>query len=178
MTHGSEKSRRTSRPLKESSRPAAPSVVSPASGRKPKEESRPLDKLAVPSTQPDARELRRFGLLLGTLVLAVFAGIPFLRRHAVLAWPWLVAALLWIPALVAPGALSYLRRGWMHLGEALGWLNTRVILSLLYVIAVVPIGLVIRLTGRDPMKRKFEPAARSYRVASKRRPSSHLEQPF
>jgi hypothetical protein len=164
--------------LKGSSQPDARSVVSTASGRAPKEGSRPFEKLAVPSTQSEARELRRFGLLLGTLLLVMFAGIPFVRRHVVLAWPWLVAAPLWVLALAAPAALSYLHRGWTRLGEALGWLNTRVILSLLYVIAVVPIGLVIRFAGRDPMKRKFEPAAPSYRVASKRRRSSHLEQPF
>jgi saxitoxin biosynthesis operon SxtJ-like protein len=132
----------------------------------------------VPPTRPEARELRRFGLLLGALVLIVFAGIPFVRRHAVLAWPWLTAMPLWILALIAPSALSYLHRGWTRLGEALGWLNTRVILSLLYVIAVAPVGLVMRLAGRDPMKRKFEPAAPSYRVASKQRRSSHLEQPY
>ncbi len=132
----------------------------------------------VPSTKPEAQELRRFGLLLGTLILVVFAGIPFVRHHAVLAWPWLIAALLWILALAAPAALRYLHRGWTRLGEALGWLNTRVILSLLYIIAVVPIGLLIRLTGRDPMKRKFDSAASSYRVTSKQRRSSHLEQPF
>jgi Saxitoxin biosynthesis operon protein SxtJ len=137
-----------------------------------------LNMLATPVVKPEARELRRFGLLLGTLVVVGFAGIPFLRRHVVLGWPWLVAALLWTPALVAPAALRYLHRGWTHLGEILGWLNTRVILSLLYVIAVVPIGLVMRLAGRDPMERKFDPAAGSYRVASKPRHSSHLEHPF
>ena len=137
-----------------------------------------LNMLVTPVVQSEARELRRFGLLLGTLVVVGFAGIPFLRYHVVLGWPWLVAALLWIPALVAPAALHYLHRGWTHLGEALGWLNTRVILSLLYVIAFVPIGLVMRLAGRDPMERNFDPAADSYRVASKPRRSSHLEHPF
>jgi saxitoxin biosynthesis operon SxtJ-like protein len=137
-----------------------------------------LNQPAGPAVKPEARELRHFGLLLGTLVVAGFAGIPFFRRHVIIGWPWLVAALLWASALVAPDALRYLHRGWTHLGEALGWLNTRVILSLLYVIAVVPIGLVMRLAGRDPMERKFDPAADSYRVASKQRRSSHLEHPY
>jgi hypothetical protein len=136
------------------------------------------DKLVAPAVTPEARELRRFGLLLGTLVVVVFAGIPFLRHHKISGWPWLVAVVLWAPALAMPAALSYLHRGWTRLGEALGWLNTRVILSLLYLIAVVPIGLVMRLAGRDPMARKFDPAADSYRVPSKQRRSTHLEQPF
>ena len=136
-----------------------------------------IDQLEVP-VKADPRELRHFGLLLGTLVVVVFAGIPFLRRHVLSGWPWLVAAVLWIPALAMPSALGYLHRGWTRLADVLGWLNTRVILSLLYFIAIVPIGLVMRLAGRDPMKRKFDPAAKSYRVASKQRRSDHLEQPF
>jgi hypothetical protein len=125
-----------------------------------------------------ARELRHFGFLLGFLIVLLFSGIPFLRHHTLVVWPWLAAIALWIPALVAPGWLSYSRRGWTALGEALGWLNTRVILSLVYFIVVMPIGLLMRLAGRDPMQRKRDPAASSYRVPSKQRRSSHLEQPF
>lgn len=137
-----------------------------------------LDKLSDTAVKQDARELRHFGLLLGMLVVIVFAGIPYLRRHVILSWPWLIAMVIWVLALAAPDALSQLHRGWIRVGEALGWLNTRVILSLIYVIAIIPIGMVMRLAGRDPMARKFDPAAESYRVASKQRRSSHLEQPF
>jgi hypothetical protein len=130
------------------------------------------------ASKPDSRELRHFGLVLGGLIVAIFAGLPLLRRHVILGWPWLIAAALWVLALIAPAVLSYLHRGWTRLGEALGWLNTRVILSLLYIIVVVPIGVVMRLFGRDPMKRKYEPSVDSYRVVSKRREPGHLEQPF
>jgi hypothetical protein len=137
-----------------------------------------IDNPVVAAVRAEARELRQFGLLLGTIVVVVFAGIPFLRRHAIVGWPWLVAAVLWILAMTVPATLGHLHRAWRRLGEALGWLNTQVILSLVYVIAVVPIGLVMRLAGRDAMKRKFDPTAGSYRVPSKQRRSNHLEQPF
>src|SRR5262249_12916988 len=97
------------------------------------------------NSQP--RELRHFGLIRGALVVIAFAGIPLFSRHAILVWPWLVAAFLWVPALVAPAALRWPHRAWTRLGEGLGWLNTRVILSLLYFIAIVPIGLAMRLAG-------------------------------
>jgi hypothetical protein len=128
--------------------------------------------------EADVRELRNFGFLLGILMVLVFAGIPLLRRHAILSWPWLVATILWTPALIAPRALGYLHRGWTWLGKGLGWLNTRAILSLLYFLAVVPMGLVMRLAGRDPMRRKLQPAASTYRIPSKPRRSNHLEQPY
>ncbi len=126
----------------------------------------------------DVQELRRFGLLLGALLAAIFGGIPLLRHHSTPVWPWVIGAVLWLGALLAPTALGYLHRGWARLSGALGWINTRVILSLLYAIAVVPIGLVMRLVGRDPMVRKFDPTLESYRIPSKQRSPSHLERPF
>jgi hypothetical protein len=100
------------------------------------------------------------------------------RQTLFLSRPWLIAAILWVPALIAPRALVYLHGGWTWLGKGLGWLNTRVILSLLYFFVVVPIGLIMRLAGRDAMRRRFEPAAGTYRVPSKPRRSNHLEQPY
>jgi hypothetical protein len=130
------------------------------------------------SAKADTRDLRHFGLLLGVLFAAVFSGIPLLRHHSVRIWPWAIAAALWLPALFAPTVLSYPHRGWTLLGGVLGWVNTRVILSLLYMIAIVPIGLVMRLLGRDPMLRKIDPALESYRIPSRRRSARHLERPF
>jgi Saxitoxin biosynthesis operon protein SxtJ len=137
-----------------------------------------LDNPTLAAVRTEIQELRHFGLVLGVLFGLVFAGIPLLRRHAIVGWPWLVAAVLWMLALIVPATLRHLHRGWARLGEVLGWLNTRIILSLVYVVAVVPIGLIMRLRGRDPMKRRFDPAAESYRVVSKQRRNDHLEQPF
>ncbi|MBV8774039.1 MAG: sxtJ [Deltaproteobacteria bacterium] len=166
--------------MKDSAQLARPALVGPA--------DRAASELAPPSAptllpverglKAKQTELRHFGLLLGILIVVVFAGIPLLRHHIILRWPWLIAAVLWILALIAPRALGYLHRGWTLLGSGLGWLNTRVILSLLYFLAVLPIGAVMRLAGRDPMRRKFEPEASSYRVQSAARRSNHLEQPY
>jgi hypothetical protein len=126
----------------------------------------------------DAQELRHFGLLLGLLVVIIFAGIPFLRRHMLVGWPWAIAAILWVAALIIPRVLTYPHRGWTRLGEVLAWINTRVILSVLYFVVLMPIGAIMRLVGHDPMQQKFDSARGSYRVASRQRRSSHLEQPF
>jgi Saxitoxin biosynthesis operon protein SxtJ len=130
------------------------------------------------SAKSDAGELRRFGLLLGALFAFIFSGIPLLRHHSSPAWPWIAAAALWLTALLAPTGLRYLYRGWTQLGGALGWINTRVILSVLYAVGIVPTGLLMRLLGHDPMARKFEPSRDSYRVPGRERPASQLERPF
>jgi hypothetical protein len=59
--------------------------------------------------------------------------------------------------------------GWMKFAFVLGWVNTRVILSVFFYLVITPVGLVMRLFGRDPMNRKFDRSAASYWV---RRPEA------
>jgi hypothetical protein len=125
-----------------------------------------------------ARELRNFGLLLGGLFALFFGLVPLWRHHGLHLWPWMLAAVLWLAALIKPTTLGYLYRGWTRLGLALGWLNTRVILTLLYAIAIVPVGVAMRIFGRDRMARKLERDRASYRVASRSRAGKDMERPF
>jgi hypothetical protein len=125
-----------------------------------------------------AKDLRIFGLVLGALFAAFFGAWPLLRHRGSPHWPWIVAGVLWLTALIWPPALSYLYRGWTRLGLALGWVNTRVILTLLFAIAIVPVGLVMRLCGRDRMARRRQPGSASYRVASRQRSGKDMEHPY
>ena len=124
-------------------------------------------------------ELRRFGLATG----AIFAGLfglllPWLFGRALPWWPWAIAAAFWLPALIAPILLRPVYRGWMIAGGALGWVNTRIILGVVFVVVVVPIGLVMRLFRKDPLARRFDRSLPSYRVPSVPRPRDHFERPF
>jgi hypothetical protein len=134
--------------------------------------------VVIKADDPDAGELRNFGLLLGAIIAGLFGGWPLLCHHAAPLWPWLVAGTLWLVALLAPMALRYVHRGWTRLGLVLGWINTRVILTVIYAISFVPLGVTMRLLGRDPMARRLDPACESYRVASRARPQKHMERPF
>ena len=66
----------------------------------------------------------------------------------------------------------------MAIGEALGWINTRVILGFVYYGIMTPMGMTMRLLGKDPMRRRFEPDANSYRVPRATRPSRHMDRQF
>jgi hypothetical protein len=67
----------------------------------------------------------------------------------------------------------------MTIGHALGWVNTRLLLGLVFYGLITPMGLVRRfLLGRDPMRRQFEPEADTYRVPRQPRPATHLKQQF
>ncbi len=111
------------------------------------------------ATQAGAKELRIFGLVLGALFAACFGVWPLLRHRASPAWPWMLAgssmAVCFDLARCAQLPSSRLDS---ILGLALGWVNTRIILTLLFAITIVPVGLMMRLFGRDRMARKLDPA--------------------
>ena len=91
---------------------------------------------------------------------AVVAAIRW-RLHSssrVVATLFAIAILFAIAAIVAPRALGGIYRVWMRIGEALAWINTRIILTLIFFLVVTPTGLVMRLFGRspiDPRRRRF-----------------------
>jgi hypothetical protein len=66
----------------------------------------------------------------------------------------------------------------MKLAEVLAWVNTRIVLGIVFYGVVTPIGLVMRLLGRDSMHRQFERQGQSYRVARTPRPATHMLRQF
>lgn len=127
----------------------------------------------------DRTELRNFGVILGALFAAFFGLLPLIRHHHALhIWPWCLAAVLWILALLRPSMLSYLYVAWTRLGWTLGWLNTRIILTVIYALLIVPIGTVMRLWGRDRMGQRFDRETTTYRVSSRSRSAKDMERPF
>jgi len=116
---------------------------------------------------PTERQLRQFGcwFLPGFLLLA---GLIVWHRSGSL-WPW--PALLWLVGLA--GALvgwyrpSLLRPVFVGLTCAafpVGWLVSHVILAVAFYCVFTPVGLLMRLLGYDPLRRRFDPAADSYWV--------------
>jgi hypothetical protein len=124
------------------------------------------------------RQLRHFGLLVGG-IFGLIGLWPLVWRHqSPRLWALALAAALIVPALVAPRVLGPVNRLWMKLGEGLAWVNTRILLGLVFYVVVLPIGFLMRLMGRDPMRRQLERSGTSYRVQSVRRPATHMTRQF
>jgi polyferredoxin len=124
------------------------------------------------------RQLRSFGLLVGGLFGVLGLWPVVFRGESARLWALILAAALVLPAVVFPASLRPAHRVWMAIGDALGWVNTRIILGLVYYGVMTPMGVVMRLLGRDPMRRRFEPTADSYRVARPARRSDHMARQF
>jgi saxitoxin biosynthesis operon SxtJ-like protein len=98
------------------------------------------------------RAERQFGRVVGILLVGLgawrlYRGVDGVLTTLVLAGGGLLVAL----AVVWPRALVHPYRAWMRLADALSFVSTRVILAIAFFLGVVPLGLLMRLRGRDPL---------------------------
>jgi saxitoxin biosynthesis operon SxtJ-like protein len=138
-----------------------------------------IEKLSKHMPEPKSPgQLRSFGLIVATGFAVIGLWPAVFRGHPFRAWALVLSAALLIPALVLPSVLRPFFRGWMLVGHCLGWVNTRIILSLLFFLVFTPIAFVMRLMGRDSMAREAAPNVESYRRPKAPRPASHLKHQF
>ncbi|MDF1585687.1 SxtJ family membrane protein [Marinimicrococcus flavescens] len=107
---------------------------------------------------------RSFGLTVGGILLALGLLRELLGSgFDLMALPLLaIGGLLALAGLVAPRLLAPLNRAWTRLGLVLFKVVNPVVMLLIYATTVVPIGLLMRLAGKDPLRLRKEPAAASY----------------
>lgn len=107
---------------------------------------------------------RSFGLTVGGILLAIVVvrvgfSLKFDLLSIILA---AIGSVLVVLAVFAPGRLEIANRLWMRLGMLLARIVTPVILFLIYVVGFVPIGMLMRLRGHDPLRAKKVPEGGSY----------------
>ena len=101
------------------------------------------------------KRLREFGLLIGFgFPLLIGWLIPVLTGHGFRVWTLWIGFPGLLIGLTSPHLLYYPYKYWMKLGLTLGWVNSRVILGLVYIIILLPIAFIMRLLGYDPLKTK------------------------
>jgi hypothetical protein len=103
---------------------------------------------------PVAPSHRSFGLTVGS-VLAAFAAFTLWRGHTGRAEVLgVLGGALILAALIRPASLGGLAAVWSRIGHALGWVNSRVLLTLMFLFVLWPFGLVSRLFGTDPLDQR------------------------
>lgn len=114
--------------------------------------------------QPSPEKLNRsFGLVMA----GGFVALALLRLlvTGTVAW-WLIglggafcAAALWVSHTLTP-----LRAAWMKLASVLGFVNQRILLTILFGLLITPIGLLLRLLGKQPIRLHVEGAGSYWRM--------------
>ena len=122
--------------------------------------------------------LRSFGFIVAAGFAIIALWPTLFRSQDPRMWALILGLVLSAMALVCPPALKPFHRAWMTIGETLGWLHSRIMLSVVYYAMIVPVGLARRLLGNDPMRRKFERDAVTYKIARTQRPPSHMRRQY
>ena len=104
---------------------------------------------------------RSFGITF-CVVFALFAGISLLRGGTW--WPWLggISLVFGAAGILFPQILSPLNRLWFKLGLLLHKVVTPIIMGILFYGLITPVGLLMRLSGKDPMRLKSDSTLTSY----------------
>jgi hypothetical protein len=131
------------------------------------------------NTNPDKQELRKFGLVFAGMFILIFGLLlPWIWEKPSPMWPWIVAAVFVAAALLVPMALGPVYRLWMKIGHVLGWVNTRIILGVMFFLIFAPVALLLRLLGKDMLKQRLDASATTYRIASEQLPRDRMERPY
>jgi len=127
----------------------------------------------------DRTGLRRFGLILGAILALLFGLLlPWTgqERPAIV---WVGTGLLVMAwALVAPDSMNSLYRPWMRVAMMIGSVVNATVLAIVFFMVITPMGMIMRMMGKDPMRRKLDKSLASYRMISKVRADNHVERPF
>ena len=126
----------------------------------------------------ETKQLRSFGLLVGGIFALIGVWPALWRGQPLRLWGVIVGGALLALALIWPRSLAQVYRLWMAVGAVLGWINTRLILGVLFYGVFTPIGLLMRLRGKDPMRRTLTPEVDTYRVVRQPRPATHMRHQF
>jgi len=101
------------------------------------------------------KQLLEFGLLIGFgFPLIIGWIIPSINGHSFRYWSLWVSCPLITLAILKPTLLFYPYKAWMLLGLALGWINSRIILTAVYLLVLQPIALIMKIFGYDPLRKK------------------------
>jgi hypothetical protein len=99
-------------------------------------------------------QARKSALLVGGVLLAAAAWNVYRGRPTVVLVSGALGAALFVAGLLVPPAARAFHKAWMKFAVLLGHVNSRVLLTLMYYLVVTPYGVVTRLAGRDPLRRR------------------------
>jgi len=118
------------------------------------------------------KEQRIYGLTMA-LGLGIVASLLLWKRVGI--WLYLdgIAVVFLLIALLCPTILRPIHWIWMKVGHVMGIVMTHILLTLTFFIIITPVGLIMRLFGKDPLQRKFDKKAQSYWIAQDQNSPAH-----
>jgi hypothetical protein len=87
---------------------------------------------------------------------AIFAGFAWRHYPSILSYVLMGLVSIILPIIAfSPSILRPIFKLWLKVAHAIGWFNTQLLLSIVFILIFIPTGLVMRLFRKDPMQRKM-----------------------
>jgi hypothetical protein len=110
--------------------------------------------------EPTSRDLNILAALF--IVLPGVIGGFMLWKGSPNGWIWItVGGVLGISRIIPP-LFRAIYRIWISFSIILGYFVSRILLTIIFFIIITPMGLIMRIVGKDPMERKLDPNAATY----------------
>ena len=119
--------------------------------------------MATINTEQAPKQLsnRTFGLIFAAIFL-VIALWPLKNGASPRTWALIIVALFALPALLFPRVLTPLNAAWVKFGLFMHKIVNPILMGLIFFLTVLPTGLMLKLFGKGPMRRKLDANATTY----------------
>src|SRR5262245_4137765 len=104
---------------------------------------------------------RSFGFVFAAVFL-VIGLLPLIGGHSVLVWSLATGAAFAVVAVAIPSILAPLNRLWLKFGLLLHRIVSPVVLGILFFVVITPMGIGMRLFGKDPLRLRIDRSTKSY----------------
>ena len=108
----------------------------------------------IKNIRSEKSDLRKFGITFG-LILLIIAGFLFWKENELFQIILTIGVVLYVLGITLTVVLKPIYLMWMIFATVLGWIMTRVILSVLFYAILTPIGLISRLFGKQFLELKW-----------------------
>ena len=104
---------------------------------------------------------RGFGIVFA-VVFAIIGLWPLMDGEGTRVWALVLGAVFLALALMRPSLLSPLNRLWLGLGAILHRIVNPLVMGLMFFAVITPTALILKLIGKDLLRRRFSPGTQSY----------------
>ena len=112
-------------------------------------------------TETNRGSEKSFGIVFSIVFLLV-ALYPLVNSKSIHMWALILSAIFLIFAIFASNKLIYLNKIWFKFGMLLGSFIAPIVMMLVYLLTVIPTGIIIKLLGKDILRKKLDQKANSY----------------
>jgi hypothetical protein len=119
------------------------------------------DEIKEVYREPTSRDLNILALVF--LLFPSVIGLVWLYWKGLQSgWYFIAAGVVLALCRAVPPLFRLIYRTWIGFSVILGYFVSRILLTIIFFVVIIPTGFLMRLLGKDPMDRKLDPDAKTY----------------